>query len=151
MVAWGRGKTPEQEGHTASGILLVPGWMFRTEHTALELLSCPNLSRFSGVCVTDRGTRVRKWGQERVPPDCLPGVEDTGQDRFPKITSAEDWRRRSCRILILTSGLFLTFLVKDIDKFSFKKSSVLNSPTLLVGMEADAATMENSYGSSSEN
>ena len=39
--------------------------MFRTEHTALELLRCPNLSRFSGVCVTETGTRVRKWGQER--------------------------------------------------------------------------------------
>lgn len=102
------------------------------------------------VCDRDRGTQVRQRGQERVLPDCLPGVKDTGQDRFPKITSAEDWRRGRCRVLILTSGLFLTILVKDIDKFSFKKSSVLNSPTLLVGMEADAATMENSYGGSSE-
>lgn len=53
-MAWGHGKTPRTGGkHTASGILLVPGWMFRTEHTALALLSCPNLSRFPGVCVTE--------------------------------------------------------------------------------------------------
>ena len=91
MTAWGCGKTPRAGGkHTTSGTLLVPGWMFRTEHTALELLRCPNLSRFSGVCVTETGTRVRKWGQERGLQDCLPGIKDTGQGRFPKITSAED-------------------------------------------------------------